>query len=469
MNEKKTYGDIKTKKVFHRNAERLLLIFPYDNAKIRIVKGLKDRKWSNTHRAWYIPFTEDSIKEFKSHFSDVEIDGYDGNMNKNIADRPNNVKKTKAEIKIIVYPKSIHIYTAENGEDKQFFTGFKYHKWNQKSQRWEIPNYLENLSVIRRYFNDRISKLYDYQDYNKSKIESKPNRGKKSRFSGFSSEAYDSVNHVVDKLRNWMDHKRYSKSSTKTYTEAARVFLLNMYPKPFNELKNDDIVNFVNDYILENELSQSYQNQIINAIKLLFREVLKSEIELEKIQRPRRHKRLPNILSKNEVSLIINAPTNTKHKTMLSLIYACGLRRGELLNIRPADVDSNRRIIIIRNAKGKRDRIVPITPKILAMLREYYKEYKPKTWLFEGAEPGEQYTASSLQKVLKNALRKVKISKPVTLHWLRHSYATHLLETGTDLRYIQELLGHKSSRTTEIYTHVSTKELQNIRSPFDDL
>ena len=126
-------------------------------------------------------------------------------------------------------------------------------------------------------------------------------------------------------------------------------------------------------------------------------------------------------------------------------------------------------MVIIRQAKGKKDRIAPLSPAILMLLREYYKAYKPVNWLFEGQIKGEKYDERSLAQVLKQALVKSNIKKPVSLHWLRHSYATHLLESGTDLRYIQEILGHKSSRTTEIYTHVSTKSLQNIKSPFDDL
>ena len=192
-------------------------------------------------------------------------------------------------------------------------------------------------------------------------------------------------------------------------------------------------------------------------------------IVTEKIHRPKREKVLPNVLSKEEIKLILNAHNNLKHKTMLSLIYSCGLRRSELLHLKPSDIDSKRGIVIIRQSKGKKDRIAPLSSKILEMLRAYYLLSKPKIWLFEGQTVGEQYSEYSLQNVLKQALQKVQIKKPVTLHWLRHSYATHLLESGTDLRYIQELLGHSSSKTTEIYTHVSTKNLQQIKSPFDDL
>jgi integrase/recombinase XerD len=154
---------------------------------------------------------------------------------------------------------------------------------------------------------------------------------------------------------------------------------------------------------------------------------------------------------------------------MLSLIYACGLRRSELLNLTLKDIHSDRKLLVIRQSKGKKDRIVPISDNIIEMLRFYYKIFKPKLWLFEGQQVGSQYSEKSLENVLKQSLAKASITKPVTLHWLRHSYATHLLESGTDLRYIQELLGHSSSRTTEIYTHVSTKSIQQIKSPFDDL
>ena len=154
---------------------------------------------------------------------------------------------------------------------------------------------------------------------------------------------------------------------------------------------------------------------------------------------------------------------------MLCMIYSYGLRCGEVLALKATNIDSKRNIVLLQNAKGKKDRIVPLSPKILVLLREYYMAYQPKVYLFEGQQQGSSYDARSLQQVLKQAVVRAGIDKPVTLHWLRHSYATHLLESGTDLRYIQELLGHNSSKTTEIYTHVSTKNIQQIKSPFDDL
>jgi integrase/recombinase XerD len=273
----------------------------------------------------------------------------------------------------------------------------------------------------------------------------------------------------ITQFINFLNYRRYSPNTIKTYTDALEVFFRFHQTKEPEKLSIEDIIEFNTAYILQKNLSASYQNQVINAIKLFYRNRFNRTMEVDYIQRPKREKRLPNVLSKTEVKAIIEAPVNLKHRAMLSLIYACGLRRSELLNLTLKDVLSDRNLLFIRQSKGKKDRVVPISDKIIDMLREYYKAYKPKTWLFEGQFPNTKYSEMSLAKVLKQSVLKAKIVKNVSLHWLRHSYATHLLESGTDLRYIQELLGHSSSRTTEIYTHVSTRNLQQIRSPFDDL
>jgi integrase/recombinase XerD len=234
-------------------------------------------------------------------------------------------------------------------------------------------------------------------------------------------------------------------------------------------ITNDDVIRFNVEYILANQLSVSYQNQVVNGVKLFFRQIEGRKLDVDLVHRPKTAKALPNVLSKEEVKMILESQHNIKHKAMLCLIYSCGLRRSELLHLKLDDINSKRNIVIIRQAKGKKDRIAPLSPKVLELLRVYYKGYKPKVWLFEGQVKGQQYSEQSLQTVFKQAVYKAGITKPATLHWLRHSYATHLLESGTDLRYIQELLGHSRSKTTEIYTHVSTHSLQQIKSPFDDL
>jgi integrase/recombinase XerD len=270
-------------------------------------------------------------------------------------------------------------------------------------------------------------------------------------------------------FKRWLRSRRYSENTIKTYTEALYVFLKFHANKPIEHITHQDVIQFNNDYIFKNKLSSSYQNQMVNAVKLFFSAVRNTKLDLANVHRPKQERMLPNVLSKQEVKAILGASLNIKHRAMLSLIYSCGLRRGELLNLKPTDIDSNRGLLIIRQAKGKKDRIAPLSAKTVEMLRDYYRTAKPKKWLFEGQVPGQQYDDRSIQLVLKNSLIKAGIKKPVTLHWLRHSYATHLLEAGTDLRYIQEILGHKSSSTTQIYTHVSTRSIQNIVSPFDDL
>lgn len=273
----------------------------------------------------------------------------------------------------------------------------------------------------------------------------------------------------IEKFQQWLKSKRYSESTINTYKEALKSFFVFFNTVAIAELTNEDVIKYNNEFILKKQLSASYQNQITNAIKLYFKTIKYTKIEIDKIHRPKRAKVLPNVLSKEEVKTILEAHNNIKHKMMLSLIYSCGLRCGELLALKPIHIDSKRNIVVLKNAKGQKDRIVPLSPKILEMLRNYYKAFRPTTFLFEGQTAGMLYDSRSLQLVLKQALKKARITKPVTLHWLRHSYATHLLESGTDLRYIQELLGHSSSKTTEIYTHVSTKSIQQIKSPFDDL
>ncbi len=272
----------------------------------------------------------------------------------------------------------------------------------------------------------------------------------------------------IEKYKQWLLSKRYSPNTVKTYSEALQTFLKYYAHKPINQIDNNDIILFNNNYILEHKLSASYQNQIVNAIKLFFAKIENTQIKIDIIHRPKKYNPLPKVLATEEVAAIINALDNIKHKCMLSLIYSAGLRRSELLNMKISHIDSKRMQLSVLKSKGGKDRITPLSETVLIMLQEYYKYYKPKEYLFEG-QNGEQYSERSLGLVLKKACEKAGIKKQVNLHMLRHSYATHLLESGTDLRYIQELLGHKSSRTTEIYTHVSQKSINKITSPLDKL
>jgi integrase/recombinase XerD len=269
----------------------------------------------------------------------------------------------------------------------------------------------------------------------------------------------ESIQTDISKLNSWMLSKRYSLNKIKTYKNVLQVFFNFFKNKTVADIRNEDIFSFNENYILKNGLSEAYQTQFINALKLLFKVVENPFIIESKLISTKRAFKLPKVLSEYEVFLILNALKTIKHKTMLCLIYSAGLRRGELLNLKIKDIESQRSLIAIRSSKGMKDRFVPLSDSILNLLRIYYKQYKPNVYLFEG-QKGEKYSERSVELVLKNAVKQSGINKNINLHMLRHSYATHLLEAGTNLRIIQEILGHKSPKTTQIYTHVSNASLK---------
>lgn len=273
----------------------------------------------------------------------------------------------------------------------------------------------------------------------------------------------------IRKYKIWMEANRYPASTVQTYTGMMTKFLRFVSPREASECTADDLIRIVDEYILPNNLSFSFQNQMISSVRKFYSNIYQSVIDPVKFTRPRPQHKLPNVLSRNEVKQILSSFRNEKHRVMLSLIYACGLRRSELLGLKPVDIERGRNLLRIRQSKGYKDRVVPLSDRTIEMVDLYIEHYRPENYLFEGQRRGDPYSAASLEKLLKAGCEKAGIAKPVTLHWLRHSYATHLLEAGTDLRYIQELLGHRSSKTTEIYTHVTTQSIQKIRSPFDDL
>ena len=199
------------------------------------------------------------------------------------------------------------------------------------------------------------------------------------------------------------------------------------------------------------------------------KKTLHQQAPIENLPRPKKEHKLPDILSQQEVLRLFKAVENPKHRAIILLTYSGGLRLGEVVRLRVEDIDKDRQLIHIRKTKGQKDRYTLLSGVALEALRAYYRRYRPKTWLFPGARPGRHLHERSVQKVFERAHQKAKIRKHVSMHTLWHSFATHLLESGNDLRYIQELLAHSSSRTTEIYTHVSEKSISKIQSPLDSL
>jgi len=265
-----------------------------------------------------------------------------------------------------------------------------------------------------------------------------------------------------------LERKRYSEQTIRTYTGYFNDFAVYFTGRNLEDITVEEINQYILGLIRDKGISHSQQNQRINAIKFYYEKVLGREKLYFEVERPRKEFKLPDILSKEEIALMIDNTDNLKHKCIIVMIYSCGLRRSEAIEMKLSDIYTKRMLIKIRGAKGKKDRYVQLAKGALSLLEEYYKEYKPKVWLFEGQKGG-QYSAESIKSLVKQAGRKAGIRKNIYPHILRHSFATHHLEQGTDLRYIQEWLGHSSSKTTDRYTHVSRADFSRFRNPFNDI
>ncbi|GAB5527408.1 MAG: site-specific integrase [Roseivirga sp.] len=261
--------------------------------------------------------------------------------------------------------------------------------------------------------------------------------------------------------------RRYSPNTIRTYVGKVQAFV-DRQTTDIANLSQEKVEDYFFQLVSRNKLSISSQKQLAGALTLFYESVYNRKMHFTFIEGLRKEFKLPCVMSAREVSTLLNSITNVKHRTILSLIYSAGLRIGEAISLKITDIDSQRMKVKIRQGKGKKDREAMLSEKILKELRLYWKQYQPKTYLFEG-HGGAQYSASSTQKVFKRALLKANISKPATVHTLRHSFATHLLEKGVDIRYIQKLLGHKSITTTQIYTLLTDQGMDKITSPFDDL
>ncbi|MBN8652483.1 MAG: tyrosine-type recombinase/integrase [Cytophagales bacterium] len=264
-----------------------------------------------------------------------------------------------------------------------------------------------------------------------------------------------------------LETRRYSFNTAKTYTSLFANFIKHNQGKSLIEINELDIKDYIHGIVKQGK-SASYQNQVINAIKFYYEQVLDMPQRFYEIDRPRKACKLPLVLSEEEITRLLSVTTNIKHKSILVTIYSCGLRLSELLNLKLTDIQSDRHLLLVRDAKGGKDRTTILCDATLQLLRKYYLMYKPKEYLFEG-QGGGLYSSKSVQSILQHSLRQAKIFKPASPHTLRHSFATHLLENGTDLRHIQALLGHSSPKTTELYTQVSTRSLKGIKSPLEKL
>lgn len=331
-------------------------------------------------------------------------------------------------------------------------------KFSATHKCWYVDNKRENLRKIFECFKG------------KAWIETRQFFGKpetlKVKRERFQIEMSEHGKTELDFFMNQLRARRLSENTMRAYKSAIEIFLTYFSEVDVHEISNDHVNQFLSDYLYEQGYSESYQSQFVSAIKQFFKARTGVFLDLDLLAYPKKERRLPKIFSKTEVRDMIESTQNLKHRTLLSLQYGAGLRVGELTRIRIDDLDLDRKTIIIYG-KGKKTRRVFLGKSLGELVEIYLRCYKPIGYLFHGQYG--PYSMTSVNSVLKQAARRVGIKRQVYSHMLRHSYATHLLESGVDVRYIQELLGHSSSKTTVIYTYVSKKKLGEIESPFETL
>jgi len=324
--------------------------------------------------------------------------------------------------------------------------GIFYHR---QQRLWSLPNTKVNLERLKIIFDSN----YDIITPQKGKLD-------------ISFEMSPKLSEQIEQMESKMILSGKSENTQKVYRLNILHFLKFFEEKDLRIIKKQEIEAYLSKLIKTNSISTSKQNQLINAIKYYMEHVLGMPRTKYDITRPSRPKSLPGVLSIKDTIAVINAPNNLKHRAILNIIYSGGLRIGEVIKLRLEDIKSADQQIFIKGGKGNKDRYTVLSEHALILLRRDYRKYKPSYWLFEG-QTGGQYTTSSIQKIFRSAVREAGVCAWATPHMLRHSFATHLLQEGVNLRYIQVLLGHSSPETTQIYTHVAIMNNTIVRSPLD--
>ncbi len=488
--------------MFHRDEWRYAIIFDYDKYLTELVRSVNNATWSQTNMCWYANSDEETLKQILAVFresADIDISAIVSAEKEKSAPAPEALHVETSEDFVMPHTdreimsdavKSIVSQTNDQGYSPVLFT------ISEPDGRLVIQftgrydkEWIRELNEFGRPYYDGIRKewLLKWSQFAVDSLSDYfSSRGvdvivKKREVSGMLKELRDEQSSVVrnrvlgeealkciEMVRRYLEDKRYSKRTCESYLAHLELFFKYFHTKDPRDIIEEDISIFIDDHIIRLGYSASYQNLVISAIKVYFTLCGLRKFNPDSLERPRRSRALPKVFSKDEVMKIFSATRNNKHKLMLWLIYSCGLRRSEVTNIKLTDLDTERGILHIREGKGNVDRMVPVSQKVWEKIRTYTKEYNPMAYLFEG-QAGGRYSVESVYSVFKQSLKRAGIQKDVGVHCLRHSYATHLHESGLDIRYIQELLGHKSTRTTEIYTHVSRRNLFSIRSPIEDM
>lgn len=446
----------------HRGVNRLFIRFPYDNEVAEAIKRIAPCLWSKTERAWHFEPSNAIFEKLKKVYPHIKpLDPAASKEYKYKTEKTPQKRDglQKNNVRAVQYQNGRYrVIAFYNPLLISLLKTFPYTKYDKATKVWSVALEEKQKKALNDFCQMNSLDLV-WQDGAMQKQQLKPRR------QGFEITNYRTC---PDAMLEKLETVRYSPKTIVAYKQLMEEFI-NFYPaKEINKITEQEIIAYMRYLVNERGISASYQNQAINAIKFYYERVQGGERKLYQLERPLREKKLPTVLAVEEIQDMIKVTDNLKHKAMIMLCYSAGLRLSELLNLRMADVDSKRMQVCIKSGKGKKDRYTLLSEKLLPLLREYYTQYKPNEYVFEGSNGG-PYSERSVQAVVQEALHKAKIGKHASVHTLRHSFATHLLENGTDLRYIQSLLGHGSSKTTEIYAHVTSKALSGIKSPLDSL
>jgi integrase/recombinase XerD len=437
---------------------KIILKLPKNETDVRFITSLRYSRWDKSNFCWIVPNYPGNIELIKQFFGErisaieisetITIENNSGQTRSIDKNEMLVVETTKGRLKI---------YFAYDKLVSKKIKDFPYYKWDKGEKCWSIP-YAENY----------IKELQKFAEENKIKFTLEVNTKSNDGVKRLSKRGDEGFRNCPEEYSLKIRELQMSERTLKTYQNAFEDFINYYKDIDLNAIDDKMILEFMRHLVIERKVSESYQNQVINSIKFYYEKVLRGKRKTYLIDRPKKEKKLPTVLNEAETRLLLNATDNLKHKAILMMAYSSGLRLGELINLKIKDIDSKRMQVRVEQAKGKKDRYTILSNKMLAVLREYFVRYKPKEWLFEG-EKGGQYSARSVQKVATAAIKKAGITKKASIHTLRHTFGTHLLENGTDLRYIQSLMGHESSKTTEIYTHITTKGFDQIKNPLDQL
>ncbi len=420
---------------------------PKNEGDTKFVLGLRYSKWEKEGYFWSIPHYPGNLEMIQNYFGNriAELKIHE-QIDIGAIGATSSPKLNKNEVLVLkTTTKRLKLIFGYIPALSQALKKIPYHVWDPKNKWWTVPYSEQFLAEIKQKINE-LNLTLRYQEEEAKTAERV-----------LKTTPYDIPNYRTcpEEYRMKLIELRYSEKTLKAYAPLFEEFI-NYYPT--HDIKTIDepmIIRFLRFLVTERRVSSNYQNQAINAIKFYYERVLGGQRKFYFIDRPIKEKTLPVVLSTEEVTLILKTIKNLKHKAILMTIYSAGLRISEAINLKIKDIDSNRMQIRVQQSKGKKDRYTLLSQKTLDILRLYFKAYKPQEWLFEGQTPGEPYAVRSIQHIFEAAVTKADIKKDVSVHTLRHSFATHLLENGTDLRYIQSLLGHENSKTTEIYTHIT--------------